>query len=293
MQEHAPYYHLKWGIFYILLAWLAFTLMATIARIATATVSTYTVIFFQNFISWLAILPWVWKHGISSLKTSRFGLIFVRSVVGTFIFAFLFLAVERISLVDAILLNNSSPIFIPFVVWIWLKTPINHKLWVGIIAGFLGIIFILKPGKQIFDPGALYGLAAAIAASIAMISVRLLSFTEKHHTVLFYYFLIGSLMLLPFTLYVWKPLNRIEWGEMLLIGLLSTFGQWFFIRAFHHAKPTQIGPFCYAAVVYSGLIEWAFWGKVPDLFSWIGVLLVVLGGIWTIRFSQPPKPHAP
>lgn len=290
--QHHPFYHLKWGIFFILLAWLAFTLMATLSRIATATVPLSSVLVFQNFVSWLAIVPWVFIHRIHSLRTERFGLIFVRSFLGTVGFALLFLAVERTSLVDAVLLNNAAPLLVPFVVWIWLKKPINHKLWPGIIAGFIGIIFILKPGKALLDPGALFALASACCMALAMISVRLLSYTERSHVVLFYYFLIGSLITLPFSLYFWKPLYGIEWLELILIGCFSVLGQWCFMRAFHHAKPTHLGPFCYMAVVYSGIIEWILWGKVPDLFAWMGILLVVMGGIWTIRHSEPPPPKA-
>lgn len=286
-QNHAPFYHLKLGIIFILTAWLTFTLMATLSRFASTTVPLPTVIFFQNFVSWLIMIPWVFLHGIHSLRTQRFALIFVRSVGGLLAFAFLFMAVQRTSLVDAILLNNTAPLIVPFAVWIWLKIPINHKLWPGIIAGFLGIIFILKPGKEILDLGALYALGAALSLSIVMIAVRLLSYTERHHTVLFYYFLIASVLCLPLSLYNWKALNGIEWLEIIAIGLLSAAGQWCFMRAFHHAKPSQLGPFCYIAVVYSGLIEWALWGKVPDLFAWIGIVLVCAGGIWTIRYGQP------
>ena len=102
--------------------------MATISRFATATVPLLTVIFFQNFISWLTIIPWVCVHGIHSLRTQRLGLIFVRSIGGLLAFTLLFMAVQQTSLVDAVLLNNAAPLIVPFAVWIWLKIPINHQL---------------------------------------------------------------------------------------------------------------------------------------------------------------------
>lgn len=287
---HPPFHHLKWGIFYILVAWLFFTLMATISREISPHVNVSVVLFFQNFISLLMMIPWIFLHGIKSLKTQRFGLIFLRSIGGLLAFAFLFLAVQKTSLVDAVLLNNAAPLLIPFVVLVWLKIPINHKLWPGIIAGFIGIILILKPGKEILNPGALYALAAAICLSIVMIAVRLLSYTEKTHAVLLYYFAIASLCTLPIAAYFWKWPTAHEWAGLVSIGVLSGVGQWTFIRAFHHAKPSHLGPFCYMAVVYSGLIEWILWGQVPDLLAWIGISMVCAGGIWSIRFSQPPPP---
>ena len=288
--QHNPHFHLKWGIFFILLAWLAFTVMATLARVASVTIPLPTVIFFQNFISLLMVIPWIWKHGISSLRTQRFGLILVRSLGGLISFSLLFLAVQRTSLVDAVLLNNAAPLIVPFIVWIFLKIPINHKLWPGLIAGFLGIIFILDPGKEILNTGALYALGAAVSLSIVMVSIRLLSYTERHHTVLFYYFLIASAACLPLSLLYWKNLNGEQWLELFVIGILSFFGQWAFMRGFHHAKPSQLGPFCYSAVIYSGLIEWVIWDKVPNLFAWIGIALVCFGGIWAIRASPPTQP---
>lgn len=286
---HKPYSHLKLGIIYILLAWLFFTIMATFTRFATKSQSLGTVLFFQNFIGFLSTLPWVYHHGIASLKTNRIGLIFVRSIAGLLSFTCLFLAVQRTSLVDSILLNNASPLILPFLIRLWLKVPINHRLWPGIGVGFVGILLILQPGKEILDPGALFGLGAAATGSVVMVSVRLLSYTERHHTVLFYYFAIASAIVLPWMIMKWDPLSTQDWIYLGAIGLCSTFGQWMFIRAFHNAKPSQIGPFCYMAVVYSAILDWALWGSIPNLLAWTGIILVCLGGIWTIRYSAQPK----
>ena len=125
--------------------------------------------------------------------------------------------------------------------------------------------------------------------SIVMIAVRRLSYTDRHHSVLFYYFFIASVLCLPLSLYHWKSLNEIESIQVTAIGFLSAFGQWCFMRTFHHAKPSQLGPFCYMAVVNSGFIEWVIWGKVPDLLAWIGIALVCAGGIWSIRYSNPSE----
>ncbi len=287
---HPPHFHLKWGIFFILLAWLFFSLAATASRFASATVSVSTVLFFQNFVSFVLILPWVFHHGIHTLKTERFGLIFFRGFTGLCTFLFLFLAVKKTTLVDAMLLNNTGPLFVPFVIWLWLKTPINHKLWPGILGGFVGIIFILRPGAEILDIGALFALGAGVCLSLIMVAVRLLSYTERSHTVLFYYFLIASLGPLPFMVAQWTSPTPIVWLELIGVGTLSVLGQWCFLRAFHHAKPSQLGPFCYSAIVYSAFIEWAIWGNIPDVWAWVGILLICLGGIWTILYSHPPAP---
>ncbi|MGL4540118.1 MAG: DMT family transporter [Candidatus Rhabdochlamydia sp.] len=281
--------HLKYGIGYILIACFFITAMATLSRFASNHVSLPVIIFFQNFISLITVLPWIFKHGWSSLRTEHMGLIIVRSLAGLLSFSFLFLAVRRISLVNAVLLNNAAPLLLPFVAWIWLKLPINHKLWPGILCGFLGVLFILKPGTEIINPGALYGLAAAVTLSVAMLTLRRLSHTDRNHTVLFYYFLFSSLICLPLSIYWWTTPNFLEWLQIIFIGIFSAAGQWSLVRAFHHANPTVLGPFCYVAVIYSGIFEWVLYGIIPDWIGLVGVFLVCLGGIWTIRFNRLPR----
>ncbi|MBS0624963.1 MAG: DMT family transporter [Verrucomicrobia bacterium] len=284
--SHSKTRRLEWGIFFILLAWLTFTLMATFSKFATRTVSLPIVLFFQNFVAFLLMVPWVFKHKISSLKTKHFTLILVRSIAGLGAFLFLFLAVQKTTLVDAVLLNNAGPLLVPFGALLWKKVPIEHKLWPGIVAGFLGITLILKPGSEIFNGGGLYGLGAAVGMCAAMLTVHELAKTERHYTILFYYFLIASLCCVPWSLAGWRVFTPDEWFYLLSIGLLSFLGQWAFLRAFHNAQPIVLGPFCYMAVVYSGFIQWILWGHVPDWIAILGILLVCAGGIWTIVFTR-------
>jgi drug/metabolite transporter (DMT)-like permease len=213
-------------------------------------------------------------------------MILQRAVCGIAGFCFIFLAVQKTSLVNTMLLNNAAPLWIPFVILIWRKTPINHALWPGVLAGFVGVICILRPGSGLFNIGALYALAAGILLSINMVTQRVLSYTERNHTVLFYYFLINILICLPWSLSEWVAPTSEGWIELLGIGVLTALGQWANFRAFHFGKASQLGPFVYSAVIYAILLDWAIYGQVPHWLSWLGIALVCAGGVWTIRASR-------
>ncbi len=285
----ATHRNLRSGIFYMLIAWLLFTLMTLFARFASKTIPLASILFLQNLIGLITLIPWIKKHGWELMRTERFGLLLFRSIASISAIGLSFLAVQKTSLVDTMLLNNASPLWVPFVVLIWLKIPINHSLWTGLIAGFIGIVLILHPGKEFLQVGALFALAAGILQSINMVSIRVLSYTERNHTVMFYYFLICTLISLPFSIYEWVRPDFLAWVEIIAIGLSLALGQWAFVRAFHHGKASELGPFCYSAVVYSVLIEWALYNRVPGLLAWVGIALVCAGGIWAIRFSNPPQ----
>lgn len=284
-EEYHHYRHVKWGIFLILVAWLFLTLSIACSRMVTKTVPVLTVLFFQNIIALISISPWLYAHGMQSLKTKRPGLILFRALIGTTGFALLFLAVKYTSLVDAMVLNNTGPLFLPFVLLIWLKKPINHKLWAGIIIGFIGVICILKPSSEVMNLGAIYGLITGLCLAILMVTARLLSHTEKPHAVNFYYFLIASLCTLPFTIYLWRSLTANEWLILLFLGIFFAFGQMAWLKAFQYAKASVLSPFTYVAIIYSTFLEWILWKNIPDLFAWLGILLIIAGGLWNLKYS--------
>lgn len=276
----------KAGIVYILAAWGFFTLLTLFARFASARIPLATILLVQNAMGLISLLPWLKSHGFGLMWTENFGLILFRSLVSLVAILLSFVAVREISLVNTMLLTTTSPLWIPFIVRIWKKTPMNHLLWPGLICGFLGIILILRPGKEIYQLGAFLALGAGILQGVNMVSLRVLSHSVRNHTVMFYYFLICTVVCLPFSIYSWVQPTKIDWMEMIAIGLCLTLGQWAFVRAFHHAPASRLGFFCYSAVVYSVLLDWALYQQVPDWLAWLGILLVSLGGIWTIRISN-------
>lgn len=284
--NHPTHQSHKIGIMYILIAWLFFTAMTLIVRFIGPKISIVSILLFQNFIGLLTTLPWFLKHGWGLLHTNRLGLLLSRTLFSIFSIGLSFLAVQKTTLVTTILLNSSSPLWIPFVLLIWRKLPLNHFLWPGLIGGFIGIFLILNPGRELFEAGAFLALGAGILQSLNMVSLRVLSYTERNHTVLFYYFLICSLLCLPFAIYEWTTPNFIQWGQIIGVGILFALGQWAFVRAFHFAKASLLGPFSYSAVVFAVLLDWIFFQEIPGLFTWIGIGLVCMGGIWAIRFTR-------
>ena len=273
----------------IILSWLFFTLTYALSVFAARSATVPQMLFFRNIVSLLIVLPWMIYHGPESFKTSRFGLLLARSLASLASLGFMFIAIQKTSLADATLLINSSPLFVPFVVAIWLKKSINHRLWPVLIIGFFGIGLILRPNIKIFDSGALFALAAGITTAISIVAIRLTTTTEKIHTVLFYLFLISAVAALPLTFFYWESLNTKTVLELILMGILAAIAQALFVKACHFATASQLAPFSYSAVLFAGLIDFFVWGKVPDWIACLGIFLVCFAGILIIWLTQPKK----
>ncbi len=274
----------------IVIAFLCVAIMSALGK-AAAQVSTGTIVFFQNFVSLLLFLPWVLRHGAGPLKTSRIGLHILRACAGLLSQVLMFAAVKKMPLMNAVLLTNSAPLFIPLITWAWLKEKIGGIVWASLLVGFIGVVMILKPSPALIaNPAALIATSAAVFSAFALVTVNRLSTTETTQRILFYYFLISSIVTAPFAFidgHIFHPMAAKEWMYLVGIGIFMAASQLLIILAYRHASAGRIAPFNYSVVVFSGLIGWLLWKDAPDMLSLFGVVLVTVGGILSTKFGGP------
>lgn len=268
-------------------AFLAVAIMSALGK-GAAHISTGIIVFFQNAISLLLFLPWMLRGGISGIKTHRWKMHIVRAVTGLLSQALMFIAVKRMPLMNAVLLANSAPLFIPVLSWAWLRQRVSGIVWFSVLLGFAGIVLILHPNAAILrNPAALLATAAAAFSAVALVTVNQLSSTDSTDRILFYYFLISSLASLPFALRAWKTPSAHDWLLLTGIGVFMAVSQLLIILAYRHASAERIAPFNYSVVVFSGLIGWFVWHNTPGILALAGVLLVTAGGVLSTKFGGP------
>jgi drug/metabolite transporter (DMT)-like permease len=267
----------------------AFLLVAIMSALGKgAAVSTSAIVFFQNFISLLLFLPWVLHQGVTELKTKHLLLHGVRGLGGVLSQALMFIAILKMPLMNTVLLSNSAPLFIPLVAWLWLRERITISTAISVAVGFIGVLFILKPGPGLLrNPAALVATAAAVCSAIALVTVNRLSSTEPTDRILFYYFLTASLLTAPFLPFGWHSPDARQWFFLLGIGVCQAASQLLIILAYRYAKPGRIAPFNYSVVIFAGLIGWIVWHNRPDALALVGVVLVSAGGILTTLKAGP------
>lgn len=283
----SPKQSVSLGVLLITLAFACVAVMSAFGKAASG-VSTGTMVFFQNFISLILFGPWALRRGFGELKTSRIALHILRAAAGMLSQVLMFAAVRKMPLVNAVLLSNSAPLFIPLVTWVWLKQRIDGTVWISLGIGFAGVVLILRPGLALLaNPVALVAIGAASFSAFALVSVNQLSKTEPARRILFYYFLFSSVAAAPFALLEWKAPTAVEWLFLGGIGLTMAMSQMLIVLAYQRATPTRIAPFNYTVVVFSGLIGWIVWHNTPGWLALAGVLLVTAGGILSTKFSGP------
>jgi drug/metabolite transporter (DMT)-like permease len=263
---------------------LMFASMGGLIRVVSAQMPNEQVVFFRNLFGLLVLLPILWQRGGRiELQTAYPGLHLVRSLFGLAAMYCFFYALSVLPLADAVLLNFTAPLFIPFVAMLWLGEGVSGRLWAAIVIGFSGVLLILKPGSGLYGGAALIGLASGAFAAVAMVSLRKLSATEPPLRVVVYYGVICTLVSCVPMLLSWQAVEPRLLLMLAAAGGFATMGQYLLSRGYGCAPAAQIAPFTYTSVVFAAVYGWLFWQELPGWTSAAGTLLVVIAGVLAMR----------
>lgn len=275
--------NLRQGAFYMAVSALLFAGMGALVKLVSASLPNEMVVFFRSAMGLVVLLPWLWHGGLAGIRTTALTQHLARSAAGLGAMYCFFYALAHLSLAEATLLNYSTPLFVPFIAAWWLGERVPAGLRPVLLMGMLGVVLILKPGLALFTPAALVGLASGVLAAFAMTGIRRLSKTEPVTRIVFYFTIFSTLVSAVPLIWRWQTPEPELWGALIAIGILATLAQLFLTRAYRSAPAAQVGPFTYLTVVFAASVGWMFWDEVPDGLSLLGALLVVAGGVFTIR----------
>lgn len=269
-----------------LYAWLG---VAT--KITLREVPSQMVVFFRQAFSMVMMLPLIARDIGSgrSLKTGRLHLHILRAVAALGAMYSLFYALRYLPLVDAIVLSYTRPLFIPFVVWLWMGKRLAAQVWIGLLVGFIGVLCVVRPSGDVLNLAALAALGSGLFGALAFTATRKLAKRESPTAIVFY--------LLLFTLPVsalalpghWMWPSASMWLLLAGIGLLATFYQIFIAIAYRYGHTSKVASVLYSSVGFALILDWVIWGQMIDLLSLLGIGLISLGCLIVVRDKKVPS----
>ena len=202
-------------------------------------------------------------------------------------------------LITATALFFVTPFLITIFAKFFLKEQIGARRWFAVIIGFLGVYVILNPDFNNFDYMSLTPILCAFCYSLSMIIIKLTSEKDSVYTQTFtFYFgaIIFSIIIYlivgdgqyntidhPASQYIFREwFINLETSLLLMIvtGFTASAAFLFIFTAYRIASPAVVSPFEYSILVWSSLSGWIFFDEIPDLKTTIGIILIVLGGIY-------------
>ena len=264
-------------------AFFCVALVGTLAKVGGQYTSTGVLLLFQNAICLLFVAPVALRGGWRSLRTGKAGLHVLRAATGTACWYALFFAITQIPLANATLLTYTAPLWMPLIAWGVTRKRVAGHTWIGAGVGFLGVLLVLQPQGHGVTVGEVSAFAGALFLAVAMMSVRWLGATEPVTRILFYYFALSTLMSVPIAVVDWQPIPAQAWPWLIGLGVAQLLSQILIVVAYRFASAEKLGPFIYSVIVFTAVIDWIVWDHVPSPATYLGMALVIVGGLVAVR----------
>lgn len=269
-------------------AFFCVALVGTLAKVCGQYTSTGVILLSQNIIGLLFVVPLAIRGGWALVRTKRFALHVLRAAAGTACWYSLFFAIAEIPLANATLLTYSAPLWMPLIAWIVTRQRVANATLIGAGLGFTGIALVLQPQGHAVTTGELFALSGALFLAVAMMSVRWLGTTEPTLRILLYYFVLSTVLSMPFAVADWQPFPAQAWVWLIALGFAQAFSQILLVVAYRYASAEKVGPFIYTVIIFTALIDWIFWHYSPTAATYLGMTLVIGGGLVAVRARSAP-----
>lgn len=237
---------------------------------------------FRNAVAALIAFFLMRRDGASFFveKDNRFPL-FLRCLFGTTGLVCNFWAIGYLKLGDASILQKMAPFFAIVMSIFILKEKPSIVAIVSVLIALLGAAFVVKPGQGVLGFPALVGLFGGFCAGTAYTFVRKLGMRGVDGAQIVFYFSFFSLIvILPFCALHFVPLTMMQFLYLLCAGISAAVGQVFVTKAYSYAPAKEISVFDYSQVIFSALLGFVVFREVPDIYSFIGYILIFTMAIW-------------
>lgn len=159
---------------------------------------------------------------------------------------------------------------------------VGWRRWMAVGVGFVGVLIILQPGMNVFDPAALIPLLAAVMFAVYGLLTRYVAKEDTTATSFFWTGTTGAVAMTFVGVWFWEPMAQSDWVYMAVLCLTGVSGHWLLIRVYEVAEASAVQPFAYFQLVFASLIGISVFGETVRMNVVAGAALIVAAGLFTL-----------
>ncbi len=183
----------------------------------------------------------------------------------------------------------SSPLFVVAFSHLFTDETVGPRRWLAVLAGFAGVLLIVRPGASGFELVLILPVFAALFAGCRDVLTRGLSRTESTLSILLWSNLaVVACALAVTTVLGWQSITGTALLLLLLNGALNASAHFLIIEALRLGEASLVAPFRYSGLIWAAILGIVIWGEFPDNWTLAGAAILVASGVYIIERS--PKP---
>lgn len=223
------------------------------------------------------------RRGIALLHMKSVKLNVLRGAMLASMTGLNFWALQYLQLAETGAIQFSVPILIALLSAWWLKERLDARRWAAVVAGFVGVLLVIRPGSHAFQPAILISVVQAFIYAAFNLLTRRMAATESPETMQLVSAMAALVVLAPVALPQWQtPSGAWTFVLVLSTGVFGGVGHLAVAQAHKWASAAVLGPFLYQQILYMTLWGWLVFGQVPDAFVVAGAAVVVLSGLYLL-----------
>lgn len=185
---------------------------------------------------------------------------------------------------------QATPLFVTLGAALFLQESVGWRHWVAIAVGFCGVLLIIRPGLDSFQPASLFAVQGVIFLGIRDLATRRIPRSISSMRLSTYAFAVivptglvlmavmGDSFAVPSGTDSWRIAGSIAAGVL---------GYYALVTATRLGDMSHIAPFRYSRLVFALIVGTTVFGERPDLATLIGAAIIVGSGTYAaIREGQ-------
>jgi drug/metabolite transporter (DMT)-like permease len=192
------------------------------------------------------------------------------------------LSLVDISVVAAVF--QTTPLVITMGAALFLGEAVGWRRWSAICIGFMGVLLIIRPGLEGFDPSVLLVLIAVLCVAARDLITRHIDITVDSTVISFQGFaasVIGGPILLFMTAETLQPMTTSITAMMLGAMVFSAIGYYGIVAGVRLGEASAVTPFRYTRLLFSIIAGLLVFGERPDFLTLLGASLIIITGLYT------------
>lgn len=205
------------------------------------------------------------------------------------------LAIVLTPLSTASAILQATPLVVVAGAAILLREPVDRRRWAAILAGFVGVLIVLRPGAAGFDATSLLAVVGMLGFAGRDLSTRMAppSLSSAQLGVAGFVVLAAAgLVALGYHGGARWPDSRLT-AELLILPLCGVLAYHFLTKAMRTGDVSAVTPFRYSRLLFGIAVGMLVFAEHPDSLMIFGSAIIVAAGMYTLSLSRAPLARAP
>jgi drug/metabolite transporter (DMT)-like permease len=256
-----------------------------IVRQVSPDVHPFVIGFTRSLFGLLVVLPWIMSRP-SMLQSAYSFRHVVRAALKLASLVAFFAAFALAPLADVTAIAFTAPVFVTIGAWVFLSEQPRAARVAAVAVGFLGVLFVVRPGQGGISAGLALALLGAVLTAVIQLMLKPMSGRDSTETLVAWNLILTVPIALVPALLFWTPPTLGQWFLLALQGVLGALNMGMVTRAFSLAEASLIVPIDFLRLPIVAALAFMMFGQTVPVTTWIGGAVIFAATLMMARTAR-------